>query len=149
MVAVAAPAQPGSIGPYADMAGTSPHLVDNGGLVQVHFLHVNIPGAISSQFMLNAPASWAHLGDTWSTATSIGTSITGVSLGYGSCLAGPIYLGFANFFGSSVPECTEISIVPDPLAPTGMIEGADCRPAKIFPNGGMAIVNPNETCQVT
>ncbi len=149
MIAVTAFAQPGWIGPYADMSGTSPHLIDTGGLVQVYFLHTQTSGATAAQFMLDAPASWAHLGDTWSTATSIGTSITGVSLGYGSCLAGPIYLGVANFFGSSVPECTQISIVPDPAAPTGMIEASDCGATKIFPNGGMAIVNPNASCYVT
>jgi hypothetical protein len=143
-------AQAGSVGVFADAAGTNCNLVDAGGLVQVHVVHAYSTGATASQFLFDISATaWTHLGDTWDFTTVIGTSITGVSVAYGGCFSGPIHLGTINFFGSIVPACTIVSVVPDPAAPSGNIEAVDCAlpdPGKMFPTGGSAIVNSDGTC---
>ncbi len=143
-------AQGGSIGVFADAAGTQCNFVDTGGLIQVHFLHVNHTGATAAQFKLDLGGlPWNHLGDQWQTTTSIGGSVVGVSLGYGACFAAPFYLGVANFFGSNAPICSLIQIVPDPTAPSGQIESVDCSlpsPIKYFPTGGSGYVNSDGTC---
>ena len=142
--------QAGSIGVFADAGATQCNFVDTGGLVQVNFVHVNHTGATASQWMLDLGGlPWTHLGDIWNTATSIGVSVEGVSLGYGACMDAPYAMGVANFFGSEAPACSIIQIVADPLAPTGGIEGVDCvlpKPNKNIPTGGTGIVNGDETC---
>jgi hypothetical protein len=145
-------AGPGSIMVLADNAGTSCNFVDTGGLVQVYFFHAFTTGATASQFKLDVEnTGWVHLGDVWPFPTVIGWSIVGVSIAYGTCQAGTYQLGMANFFGTSVPECTTIAIVPDPSSLLGKIEAVDCSnpPQKIFPTGGRGIVNQNQSCMCT
>lgn len=145
-------AYPGSIMVMADPSGTDCNFVDAGGLVQVHFFHAFTDGATASQFKLDVDnTGWIHLGDIWPFPTVIGTSIVGVSIGYGSCQAGTFWLGWANFFGKSVPECTYIGIVPDPSSIGGKILAVDCSnpPVKIYPTGGRGIVNQNASCMCT
>lgn len=126
------------------------NLVDNGGLIQLEVLHVHTTGATASQFKLDVSnIGWTHLGDVFDFATTIGRSITGTSVAYGSCLTGPVHLVTVNFAGSQAPPCTYVSIVPDPGALSGKIEAADCAtpmPNKIFPTGGQAIVNATAQC---
>jgi len=143
-------AQAGSIGIFSDAGATSCNFVDTGGLVQVYISHVNTTGATASQFKLDAPATWTHLGDTWNFAVIIGTSIAGVSIGYENCLVGPIALGVVNFFGGAVAPCTMMSIVADPSVTSGLIEAVDCAPPpgpnKMFPTGGAGRINSDQTC---
>jgi hypothetical protein len=138
----------GSIKVFSDQAASSCNFVDTGGLVQVHFFHMDSDGATASQWKLDLGGlPWSHLGDQiW--PPPIGTSITGVAIGYGACWAAPIYLGQANFFGSNAPACSFIRIVPDPDALSGQIEGVDCAvPAnRTYPTGGYGRVNPDVTC---
>ncbi len=149
--------QPGSIDVYTDAGQGSCNFVDAGGLVTVHFFHTHTTGATAAQFMLEVPATWSHLGDLWNTATSIGTSVVGVSLGYGVCSgqSADFNLGSANFFGGSVGACELISIVPDPTAPTGLVELVDCLKPPDGPNkftltkGGQGRVNNDGTCSCT
>lgn len=142
-------AQAGSVGVFADVAATDCNFVDAGGLVTVQIVHVYTPGATASQFKLEAPAGWTHLGDTWNFATVIGSSVVGVSVAYGACFVGPIALGAINFFGGNLAPCTLFSIVPDPASLSGEIEAVDCESFKVFPTGGSGIVNPDGTCSCT
>ena len=141
-------AQAGSVGVFTDPGANGCNFVDTAGLVQVYINHVYTTGATASQFKLDVPAGWVHLGDTWNFTTIIGVSISGVSVAYGACLADNIALGSINFFGSAAPECTMISIIADPTAPSGNIEGVDCaEPAnKFFPTGGAGRVNHTGAC---
>jgi hypothetical protein len=140
----------GAIAIYSDEGGTNCAFVDNGSLVQVHFFHLNTNGATASQWKLDLGGlPWTHLGDTFNFATIIGTSVNGVSIGYGGCYIAPIHLGVANFFGSTAPACSPIRIVADPLALSGEIEGVDCVANKMFPTGGSGIVNPDPSCWCT
>jgi len=146
MVASLAFAQAGSIGVFSDATGVNCNFTDTGGLVQVYIMHVNTPGATASQFKLEVPADWTHLGDTWNFPTIIGVSIDGVSVAYGGCFPAPIALGAINFFGSAAPACTMINVVADPASLSGSIEAVDCEEFKVFPTGGAGIVNPDGTC---
>ena len=144
MVASLAFAQAGSIRIASEVSGVDCNFADAGGLVQVYILHVDAPGATASQFRLDISAvGWMHLGDTWNFPTIIGTSIVGVSVAYGGCYTAPIALGTINFFGTSAPACSMISIVADPGALSGAIEAVDCDEFKVFPTGGAGIVNPD------
>jgi hypothetical protein len=142
-VAFVASAQiPGQIGVFADPAGTDCNIVDNGSLVQVHFVHFSHSGATASQFKLDvSPVGWIHLGDSWNLPTVIGTSINGVSLGYGACMAAPTYLGMANFFGSAAPPCSQIWVVPDPASPSGSIQVVDCAFNLLLAPNSAGVVN--------
>ncbi len=145
-------AQAGAIDIFADPGMTSCNFVDAGSLVQVYFGHMHHGSATASQFKLDLGGlPWTHLGDTWNFTTIIGTSVTGVSIGYGSCQAAPTVLGNANFFGSASPVCSLIRIVPDPGSLSGLIEGVDCgTPAvKTFPQGGAGRVNDDGSCTCT
>jgi len=141
---------PGKIGVYADAGATNCYVVDVGGLVEVHMLHVLTDGAAASRFKLDVSAtSWIHLGDNWDFELALGNSVGGVSIAYGECLSGSIYLGKAIFLGSSAPLCTEVLIVADPQAVSGQIEAASCMETRMFPAGGRALVNADHTCQCT
>jgi hypothetical protein len=148
LVAGAASAQSaGTIKISADMQGTACNLVDTGGLVVVYLFHVDHDSASASQFMLDVTdTGWNWLGDNIAFGAVIGATVIGVSIGYGNCLAAPVYLGSVNFFGTSTTDCTEIRIVADPLARSGNIEGVDCSETMTFPEGGGAYVNFNN-CQ--
>jgi hypothetical protein len=138
----------GSVNPYADAAGTECNIVDDGGMVQVHMLHVGTNGAAAVEFKLDVSATdWIFLGDVWSFVLVLGTSVDGAALAYQKCLTGSIHLGYASFIGASAPPCTEIDIVPNPEAPTGRIVAIDCDEQHIFPGGGLAYINPDPSCQ--
>jgi hypothetical protein len=138
-------AQAGSIGIYADNTASSCDIVA-AGFAQIHSFHMNAPGATGSQWKLDHPVAWTHFGDIWEFPTIIGNSSAGVSIGYGACLASPIYLGVSNYGASGDPACTFISVIPDPTSLSGQIEGVDCAANKTFPTGGAAYVNGDGSC---
>jgi hypothetical protein len=142
-------AQAGSIGVFSDAGGASCNFTDAGSLVQVYYYHLNA-SATASQWKLDLGGlMWTHLGDTMNYPTVIGTSVTGISIGYGACIAAPNALGVSNFFGSAAAPCSMIKIIPDPASLSGEIEAVDCSvPAvKVFPTGGAGIVNADGSCQ--
>ncbi len=141
-------AQPGSIGVFADAVGAGCNIVDAAGLVQIHYLHVNTGAATASQWMIDLSAvAWTHLGSIMAHTTIIGAPITGVSIGYGGCFPGPIYLGYSNFFGSAAAPCSMITVVADPANLNGVVEMVDCLAAKFTATGGSAIINADGSCQ--
>ena len=145
---VASAQLPGSIGVFSDAAGTSCNFTDVGGLVQVHMFHLWTDGSTACTFQLVVPAGYTHLGDIMNYAAIIDNTVAGISIGYGTCVPGPNYLGYANFLGAIAPACSYISIVPHPSAPSGDIEAVDCNvpEVKFFPTGGQGIVNPTVDC---
>ena len=124
---------PGSIDIYSDVGQASCDFADGpGAIVRVYFYHTHTDGATASQWMLDLPAStsWMHFGDIWTVTTVIGSSIGGVSIGYGACQGsiGDFYLGSATFQAATLSEvCGLMSIVPDPVALSGLIEIIDCQ----------------------
>jgi hypothetical protein len=139
--------QAGTIAVFSDMGATSQEFVDAGSLVQVHFFHIHHSGVTGSRFLLAPIPNWIHLGDTWNFPAVIGTSVTGVSIGYGDCLDSYYtHLGTANFFGSAAPACSRIYVVADPAATTGQIEVVDCAGGLLFASGGVGCVNSDGGC---
>jgi len=139
-------AQNGSIAVFSDPGGSSCSWTDVGPAVQpVYVFHVFSPGATASEWQLNGPATWSHLGDNSEFALTIGTSISGVSVSYGGCLAGNFMLMTVNFFGSGLEgACTLFNIDAAP-GKTG-IQVIDCSDGRAFPPGGAGIVNTDGTC---
>jgi hypothetical protein len=147
-VAGAANAQlAGSIAVFSDPGGTNCNFVDGGSLVQAYVYHVFHDGATASQFRIVTPG-WMWLGDNIAFAAVIGNTNVGISIGYGTCQAAPTYLGSVNYLGTVAAPCSYISVVPDPGALTGEIEGVDCSTPeqKTFPTGGVGIINGDGSC---
>jgi hypothetical protein len=115
-------------------------------LIPVYIFHVNSTGATVSQWKLDAPATWSHLGDQADFPLVIGTSIDDCSVSYGSCAVGSFKLMTVNFFGSGLEApCTLFGIVGAP-GKAG-VQIIDCADNRYFPPGGSGIVNPDGTCQ--
>jgi hypothetical protein len=136
----------GNIGVFSDLAAADCNWTDAAaGLQAVHIFHVNSTGATVSQWKLDAPATWSHLGDNADFPLVIGTSIEDCSVSYGSCAQGTFKLMTVNFFGSGLEAaCTLFGIVAAP-GKAG-VQIIDCADNRFFPPGGSGIVNSDGTC---
>ena len=68
-----------------------------------------------------------YLSDTAVFPVTIGSSQTGVAIGYGACLAAPIHILSINVFCQGLtPPCCYYSVLPDPQTLSGQIEVVDC-----------------------
>jgi len=152
-VAGAVQAQQGAVCLYADPAGTACSLTDNApGLLPVYIIHHPLPGgAMAVQFAAPVPscmvgAVW--LGDSWSFPLVIGTSQTGVSVGYQSCQTGPIFVGTMNFFVQALTtaDCA-YPVIADPAAMQMSVLEVDCNAETALAiNGGVTYVNSSLPC---
>ena len=145
-------AQGGSIGVFGDAGGTDCNIIDAApGLLSVYVVHVNVPGATASQFYAPTPACMVgatYLSDGAPFAVTIGSSQTGVAIGYGACYTGPIHVLTINYFGGGASmACCYFEFLPDPLVPSGQIEVVDCIEGLLFATGGIGIVNADASCQ--
>lgn len=146
LLAGAAFGQAGGIALYFNGAFTSSYYDDiTPALVPVYAVHVLCPGATASQFMVQPGGGWncTFVGEVIAVPVSIGSSLGGLSAGYGGCLASNILITTMNWFcqGTS-PECAYLEVVPDIAAPTGTIEIVDCNFVKLVGIGGTAYMNP-------
>jgi hypothetical protein len=142
-------AQGGSIGMFADAAGTNCNLPDAvPGLTVYYVVHVNTPGATACEFFAPKPTCVlaTYLSDASVFPVTVGTSQTGVSIGYGMCLAGPINVLKLNFFtmGTTGP-CCYFPILPHPV--NGGPWMVDCANTQRPATGGKGIVHAMPTCQ--
>lgn len=136
----------GSIGVYADNAGTNRDIVDTGGAVTVYVVHKIENGAIASAFSVEAPAGWTLVSEVSQFPVSIGNIAAGVSIGYGDCLTGVIHLMTMTYDspGNTMAGSTfKVVPHPDPRM-SGEIEVADCEQNKLLDCVGMAspVVQP-------
>ena len=139
--------RPGIIAIYSDEGATNCNFVDDGGLVQVFIFHLFHDGATLSEFMLDVSLTeWTYLGESHALPLVIGTFVTGISISYQTCLLPPTYLGFASFFGSTIPTCTSIGIVPDPTGIVDEIVVVDCQKGGYYATGRGGVVNPDPSC---
>ncbi len=149
----------GSIDIFSDGAFTSCNVTDASGLVPVYVVHTHAgDGAAASQWKLDmGNVVMTFVGSFSPYATVIGTPLEGVSVAYGSCISDPNNLIMTvNFIGvGASPTCSIMSIVPDPVALSGMVEIVDCTPEPNGPfkitleKGGQARVNPDLSCDCT
>jgi len=142
--------QAGHIGIYRDTAGMSCNLDDKTpGLTPYYIVHAMTGGATACQYSAPKPACLQamYLSDTNVFGVTVGSSQTGVSIGYGNCRIGSIHVQTMNFFtqGSTLP-CCEYWTCPDPLAGSGEILVVDCNMNLISASGMRSIVNATFAC---
>jgi len=77
---------------------------------------------------------------------SVGDPATGVSVGYGGCLRGPIHVYTLTYFNQAFETCIPLSIVADPLAISGKIEVYDCAFNMHVANGETSYLNGDGSC---
>ena len=146
-------AQAGSIGVFADPGATVCEAPDMPGLLTLYVVHNWTPGSTASQWKMDMGSTvLTFLGETYPFPTVIGNTQVGISIAYGGCFTGPILLATINFFANGIsPICSYITVVPDPLAPSGNIEVVDCAvpAAKSFGTGGQFIINPDPSTGCT
>ncbi len=120
------PAVAGSMGIYADAAGTNSRIVDDGGTVTVYVVHKIEVGGIASAFTVEAPAGWTRLGAVSQYPVNIGDVDAGMSIGYGNCLTGTIHLMTLTYDspGNSAAGST-FKVLPHPEWPDN-IRVVDC-----------------------
>ncbi len=149
--ASASVAQQGSIGIFADVAGTNCNLPDPGpGLTQYYIVHVHTTGSTASQFSAPKPACFTatYLSDTNMFAVTIGNSQTGTSVGYGSCAVGARHVMTINYFtNGQTPPCCYYPVLPDPYAVPLAILTADCSNQLRTATGGTGIIKSGPSCQ--
>jgi hypothetical protein len=142
--------QAGTIGIFGDNQGMNCYLYDQApGLTPYYIVHVYTPGATASQFAAPKPsclgASW--LSDTAVFTVTIGSSQTGVSVGYGTCRVGPIHVLTLNYFTMGTTAlCCMYPVVADPTATPPGIYVVDCDYNLLVGNGCYGIVNTDGIC---
>jgi len=118
----------GNIGVYTDVHGTNCNIIDSPGQHTVYFVHTNVNAASASQFAAPQPA--CAIGATWLTDVSvfpvtIGNTQNGVSVGYGTCLSGPIHvLSSVYFMQDATHACCDFPVVRHP--DRALVEAVDC-----------------------
>ena len=144
-------AQVGSIGLFADTGGTVCNIVEGpvGVPTTIFAVHVLTGGAIASEWAAPVPACYGgtYMNDTAVFGVTIGNSQTGVEIGYGMCLVGPIHVLTLNLQNqANTPACCLWRVVPHPVNGLNMVT---CPPQSLrMPaTGGAAIFNPDSSCQ--
>jgi hypothetical protein len=150
LAASSALAGQGSIGIFADVAGTNCNLPDPGpGLAQYHIVHVNTTGSTACQFSAPKPACFTatYLSDTVPFPVTIGNSQTGYSTGYGTCRVGSIFIMTINYFtNGQTPPCCYYPVLPDPHAIPLAVRTVACDFEEWSVTGGTGIINSGSTC---
>lgn len=120
------PAIAGSIGIFADPAGTDRTIVDNGGSVTVYVVHKVDEGGTASAFTIEAPAGWTRVGTVSQFPIVIGDVDAGISVAYGSCLTGSIHVLTLNYTApGNTPAGATFKVMPHPEWPDN-IRVVDC-----------------------
>ena len=140
----------GDISVYADAAGSSCNITDNGGLLQIHLVHKFRAGegATGCRFMVQPPAgsNWSYIAFS-TTFTAVGQPNSDVSLGYGPCQTTDVDLGTILYTSiTPSPACGYINILP---GLPGTVIATDCIFGQHLLDHGQGIANPNGTCQCT
>jgi hypothetical protein len=141
----------GTIGVYADQAGKDCNIPNvPSGLMTVYVFHTIPEGATASQF--SAPKPACMTGATWVSDTSVfpvtlGSSQTGVTVGYGTCRSGPLHVLTITYAMSGPSEpCCMYPVLPDPSLASGKIEIVDCGFNLMYGTGTNCTVNSNSSC---
>jgi len=152
LIAVSCPsafAQGGTIVVSPDTYWSDCALPGGPGLLAYFVVHALAPGVTASEFAAPRPACMdaVWLGDTQVFGVTIGDSQTGVSIGYGACLATPVHvltiLYYAEF---EVLPCTCYPVLPAPASGASTPLAVDCGNNLLPANGERAVVNPDPNC---
>jgi hypothetical protein len=115
----------GRIGVYNDILGTNIDIIDTGGRVTLYVVH-DVTNAMGASFRIEAPAGWTR---TWvqnQFPVTLGNPESGVAIGFGDCLQGPIHVMTLSYMspGNSEPGAM-FRVRPHSGIPDG-IETVDC-----------------------
>jgi hypothetical protein len=153
LIAVSSFAQVETIGVCADTGGWVCSLKDMPpeGLIQYYVVHASFAGATVVEYRAKLPYCMTKTGAYWLSDVNpwlwIGTSQTGVQIGYGVCKAGVILVQTINVYKMGLTEpCCPWIVDADPSYAGGEIVGTDCNFNLIYPTGRPAIVNANAGC---
>jgi hypothetical protein len=150
-----APPNGGAVGVYADPTGVNCVLQDIApGVLQFHIVHTNLATAGAIEFAAPLPACMT--GATWVAdtpvfAVTLGSSQSGVAIGYPSCQSSPVHvLTITAITQGTSQTCCAYPVVPSAFNANGRIEATDCLPG--FPghllvvSAATAVVNPDGQC---
>lgn len=143
-------AQENAIGLFSDIRGCPCEIMDVApGLITVTVLHVNSPGAKASRFWVPTPSCFiaTFLADTAVFPVTIGSSQTGVTIGYDKCRTGTFQILTIRYFGQGMTgECCYYPVLPDPAEPSGRVVVADCNDQLVFGTGWAEYINSSLNC---
>jgi len=148
----------GSVGVFADPAGTVCNLYDSApGLFLAYVVHVYAPGATASQFRVTSNNAMTYLSEAVTApyikiGTCAGPSGFGCAIAYGGCYPSPIMILTLQYFASGIsPQCSYFKVEPDisVTPPKADVLATDCAspPNLLIATGGTAYINPNATCE--
>lgn len=148
-------AQGGMITLFADPGGADCAINDTqaGVLIRVYVFHVLAPEALGSEFSVPMPScavGMIWLGDSAVFPVTVHESPTGVGIGYGVCYTEAVHILTINFYGVGTSlNCCPLRVEPpwwgNPPDPPG-VNMVDCEINLIPAVGGVALINPDETC---
>jgi hypothetical protein len=139
--------QAGVLGTYEDMEGLDCDVVDVPGLLSIFVVHTLTAGATAAQYKATTPLCMStngttFFGDQAVFGVTLGSSQTGVAIGYGVCLSSPIHnLTIAFFAGGNTSLCCAYIVDGDPLSDSGLIEIVDCQGGLLIGTGRTNTVN--------
>lgn len=120
----------GTLGVYADQAGTNQTITDPGAgaLVTVYVVHKSGLGVLSSQFRVAAPAGWTFVGVTSPFQVRIdnplGGFTSGTSITYGACMTGSIHVATVQYIAPGGSAGGVFQVLPNDQYTT--INAVDC-----------------------
>jgi hypothetical protein len=134
-------------------SGDNCNIFDAAGPITVYVVHTGTQGATAIQFSAPVPAcasSVTYVADTPVFPVTIGNSQTGVSIGYGQCLAAPVHVMTISLMGAGTTgTCCPFAVMPDPNNPSGNIEVVDCNSNMRPATGAISMINPVTSCMCT
>jgi len=111
----------------------------------LYVVHQGTPGATGCRFMLQTPphSCWSYWGES-SAYTVVGDTRTGVTVNYGACLAANVLVMKVYYYVQLCCSgwCSEVQVVPDPAAPSGVFEVYDCNGNTLVGESWALTVNP-------
>ena len=125
----------GTVGVYADDAGTDRNIIDTGGVVTVYVVHKITGGATASQFKIEAPAGWTLMGADHQIELHIGDFYYGIAYAYGECLTGTIHLTTLTYQSPGSSAGLTFKVVPD--NPGNYIWVVDCNSNRLEDGVGL------------
>jgi hypothetical protein len=142
---------PGYISIRGDQFGNQCEIYDQvPGLLSIYVVHTNTTGATASQWMAPMPncmVGATYLADQPVFGVNLGNSQTGIGIGYGQCLTGPIHILTMLFFGAGLSSsCCRYDVYADPSVASGQIEVVDCNATLQITTGSPGFLNPNQNC---
>ncbi len=140
-------AQAGAVCLFSDASGTDCSIHASSGLVYVYVVHTQTTGASAVEFTAQKPACLfgAFVEDTPQFPVTIGSSQTGVSVGYGSCRASPIHVLTITYLCSE-PAPVDCPYPVLPFLDNESIRMVDCNFELHDVPGTVTYINSNLPC---